>query len=192
MTENPSNRPETALQRVPADQTWSLQRVLPHPSSSIYRAFMDPRVLPRWFGPRGWSVRPETVELEARPGGARRFVMLLDEDPEQGAPFHGRHAAIVPQRLVEIHESLPGPDGEPTEHLIVLRVELEPLDGGTRLSLRQGPLPQDVHATARAAWESSLDRLRALLDAEPDLGPAPEPGTPPDPQPGPGADPGAR
>lgn len=188
MSQNPSNRPDSALEQVPADQTWSLQRVLPHPSSSIYRAFMDPQLLSRWFGPHGWSVRPETVELEARPGGTRRFVMLLDEDPQQGAPFHGRHAAIVPERLVEIHESLPGPDGEPTEHLIVLRLELEPLEGGTRLSLRQGPLPEDVHPTARAAWESSLDRLRALLDAEPGPGPAPEPG----PQPGAGADPGAR
>lgn len=166
MTQNPPNRPDSALDKVPAEQTWDLQRVLPHPSSSIFRALMDPQVLSRWFGPRGWSIQPGTIELEAVPGGARRFVMLLDEDPEQSAPFHGRHAAIVADRVLEIHESLPGPDGEPSQHIIVLRVELEPLPDGTRISLLQGPLPQDVHPTARAAWESSLDRLRALLDAE--------------------------
>lgn len=167
MSQNPSNRPESALDGVPADQTWALQRVLPHPPSSIYRALMDPELLTRWYGPRGWSVHPESIELDARPGGIRRFAMVMDDDPQMGAPFHGRHAAIVPEEMVEIHEALPGPDGEPSEHLILLRVELVPVDGGTRIELQQGPLPEDVHATAEGAWESSLDRLRALLDAEP-------------------------
>lgn len=162
MTEN---RPDSPLDQVPADQTWRLQRVFPHPSSSIYAALMDPDLLVRWYGPRGWSVVPETVELEAEPGGLRRFAMTLDEDPQVGTPSHGRHGALEQDRLVEIHESLPGPDGQPSEHLIVLRCELHPLEDGTRISLRQGPLPEEVHPTAKAAWESSLDRLRELLDA---------------------------
>ncbi len=166
MTETPGDRPRSDLDRVPDDQSWRLQRVLPHTVPAIFRALMDPDVLQRWYGPHGWTVHPESIELDARPGGIRRFAMIMDDDPEMGAPFHGRHAAVVPDEMVEIHEALPGPDGEPTEHLILLRIELVPVDGGTRIELRQGPLPEDVHPTAKGAWESSLDRLRALLDAE--------------------------
>lgn len=166
MPQNPRDRPSSDLDRVPAEQTWRLQRVLPHPSSQIYRALMDPDLLQRWYGPQGWSVHPESIELDPRPGGVRRFAMVMDDDPGTGAPSHGRHAAIVPEEMVEIHEALPGPDGQPSEHLILLRVELVPVDDGTRIELLQGPLPEEVHATAKAAWDSSLDRLRALLDAQ--------------------------
>ena len=165
MTENPSDRPSSDLDRVPAEQRWRLQRVLPHPSSRIYQALMDPELLPHWYGPQGWSVHPESLELDPRPGGIRRFAMVMDDDPQMGAPSHGRHAAIVPEEMLEIQEALPGPDGEPTEHLILLRIELVPVDGGTRIELLQGPLPEEVHATAKGAWDSSIDRLRALLDS---------------------------
>lgn len=86
MTENPSDRPSSDLDRVPAEQRWRLHRVLPHPSSRIYQALMDPELLPHWYGPQGWSVHPESLELDPRPGGIRRFAMVMDDDPQMGAP----------------------------------------------------------------------------------------------------------
>lgn len=161
----------SALDPVPADQTWTLTRELPHSAQQVFAALTDPDALPSWYGPEGWSVDPDSVDLNPVEGGARSFRMTLDQDPTQVAPIHGRHATVVPSRLVEIHEFIPDHLGQPSEHVVVLRCELEPVASvhnddaphTTRLTLTQGPLPGEVHEHARAAWISTLGGLAAYL-----------------------------
>lgn len=169
----------SALDPVPADQTWTLTRDLPAPPETVYRALTDGAALHHWYGPEGWSVDPDSVELVAEPGGVRSFKMVFEQDPAQVAPIHGRHAAVQPHRLLEIHEFIPDHTGAPSEHVVVLRCEFTPVgdsaslsgdDGApsTRLTLTQGPLPADVHDHARSAWVSTLDRLAAYLAQDAD------------------------
>ncbi len=50
------------------------------PRPLVYRAFTDPDQLAAWFGPIGWSVPRDTVEIDARPGGGQRFTMVNEDD----------------------------------------------------------------------------------------------------------------
>lgn len=161
----------SALDPVPADQIWTLTRDFAHPVASVFHALTDADAITRWYGPAGWSVVPDSVDVDPSEGGNRSLRLALDEDPSQEAPVHARHQEVVPGRLLEIHEFLPDHEGRPSEHVIVLRCELRPMavespDGGryaTRVTLTQGPLPEQVHDHARAAWASSLERLAGFL-----------------------------
>lgn len=165
----------SALDPVPSDQTWTLTRHLPHSTQRVFAALTDAEALPRWYGPEGWTVEPTSVDLDPTEGGARSFHMTLDQDPTQSAPIHGRHAAVVPDRLLEIHEFIPDHLGQPSQHVVVLCCQLDPVAATsnddaphtTRLTLTQGPLPTEVHEHARQAWASTLDRLAGYLARHP-------------------------
>ena len=54
MTENP--------------QELVFEREFDAPRALVYPAFVDPDQLAAWFGPVGYSVPRDTVEIDARPG----------------------------------------------------------------------------------------------------------------------------
>ncbi len=47
----------------------SISRIFDAPRELVYRAFVDPDQLCQWFGPEGFSVPYESVQIDARPGG---------------------------------------------------------------------------------------------------------------------------
>jgi uncharacterized protein YndB with AHSA1/START domain len=59
------------------------------PPERVYRAFTDPDEFVEWYGPVGFPVRRETVELDAEVGGRQRFAMVSDADPSMRTEFDG-------------------------------------------------------------------------------------------------------
>ena len=59
-----------------------LERTLPAPRATVYRALTDPWELRRWWGPQGFTA--PSVELDARVGKAYRIAM----QPPDGDRFH--------------------------------------------------------------------------------------------------------
>jgi uncharacterized protein YndB with AHSA1/START domain len=55
--------------------------VLPAPPDRVFDAFTVPDQFARWYGPPGFPVARDTVELEARVGGPQRFTMVSEVDP---------------------------------------------------------------------------------------------------------------
>src|SRR5437899_12989582 len=91
------------------DGRWQLcfTRTLPHPPEKVWRAVTEPEHLAHWF--------PTTIEGERAAGAPLRFS-FRDNWLE---PFDGEMLAYEPPRLVEF-----------TWGPAVLRIELEPSDGG--------------------------------------------------------------
>ena len=56
------------------DQTLTLTRLIPAPPEKVWRCWTDPALLPRWFGPEGFTC--QTKEIDLRPGGLWRFDMI--------------------------------------------------------------------------------------------------------------------
>ena len=142
-----------------------LEREFDAPRALVYQAFVDPDQLAAWFGPAGYSVPRDTVEIDARPGGHQRFVMVSDANPDERSPVDATFTEVIENELLvgeERVEGIPGfPDG-------VLRMRLEFHDAGegrTRLVVRQGPYSPDILPMARAGWESSFTKLDGLLSA---------------------------
>ena len=107
------------------------------------------------------------VRLPLWPEGAAESMEMLDEagvdtsamDPGEVLP--GLIRAFDPPTLFELVWG--NPDGAAD----VLRFELEPVDGGTRLVFttwpgEPGPLG---HAGSAAGWHACLDELASLLDS---------------------------
>jgi uncharacterized protein YndB with AHSA1/START domain len=55
------------------DREIAVSRVLDAPPDRVWRALTDPRQLPHWWGPRGFTTTVQ--EMDLRPGGAWNFVM---------------------------------------------------------------------------------------------------------------------
>ena len=153
------------------------ERTFAAPRALVFRAWTDPELLARWWGPAGFSTAGCTVD--ARPGGSFSLVMLAPNGLE--LPVAGAFEAVVePERLVYRIAADVLPDrlrpllrnyGEqplPVMHVTVTFIELAPRS--TRLSIRTrlASVEDVTQVAARGAadgWAESLERLAALLDA---------------------------
>ena len=137
-----------------------ITRVFDAPRELVYRAFVDPDQLAAWFGPVGWSVPRETVDVDARVGGHQRFTMVNDADHQMTSAVEATFTELVENELLVGEQRV---DFGAGDIVMKLRVEFRDEDGRTRLVLRQGPHDPAMEAGARAGWGSSFDKLDALL-----------------------------
>lgn len=133
-----------------------MTRIFDAPRELAYRAFIDPDQLAEWFGPVGFSVPRDSVDVDARVDGQWRFTMVSDDDPNIVSPVNATFIEVIENELLVGAEDTP--DGE-------LRVRLEFHDEGgkTRLVLRQGPFTEEFLEMTRVGWLSSFTKLDALL-----------------------------
>jgi uncharacterized protein YndB with AHSA1/START domain len=77
---------------LPSDFEIALTRVFNAPRQVVYRAFSEPQILKRWFGPRGWTL--VTCKIDARVGGSFRFILRAPDGRELG--MHGTYRELSP------------------------------------------------------------------------------------------------
>ncbi len=131
-----------------------LNRWFDAPVESVWSAFTEPSELARWYGPAGVQVDAASVQLGAAPGQPWALTMIAGD---RRMPLSGNITEIeAPHRLVVTDVT---PDGS----TVTMTVQLTAEDGGTRLSLRQGPFPVDGADGAEAAWGQAADKLASAL-----------------------------
>jgi uncharacterized protein YndB with AHSA1/START domain len=131
----------------------SIVRIFDAPREEVFRAWTEPEAFGAWFGEHGSSVPLEKLEMDVRPGGTWRAVMIVDPQGSEH-PFAGRYEEVVePERLVT--------------------VELADLgDGTTQMTFSQrGNLPPDEYPRTMRGWliffERQNDYLKARHDTDP-------------------------
>ena len=78
------------------DRTLSISRLIHATPLAVWRAWTDPDILPRWFGPQGYVCK--TKEINLSPGGVWRFDMIGPD----GKVWANRHRILLhepPHRL---------------------------------------------------------------------------------------------
>ncbi|WP_404364803.1 SRPBCC family protein [Marinobacter sp.] len=121
-----------------------LEREFDHDTERVWTMLTDPACLANWLA-------PGTIDLQ--PGGEVKLDFGMS-----GTPIDSRVRAIRTGRLLEYSWSA-GDDPERP-----LRWELEPVPGGTRLSLTL-LLPHDHRvALSSAGWDAHLEMLAAALE----------------------------
>lgn len=129
------------------------------PPDVLWRAWMDPKVITRWWGPLGFSTTTHSIDV--RPGGAWRFDM---HGPD-GRNYPNRviyEEVDEPRRLVYRHAG--AEDTEPICFHVV--VTFEPIGGGTRLTM-QSSFPTDEQrqlANEYGAVDGAVQTLGRLAD----------------------------
>jgi uncharacterized protein YndB with AHSA1/START domain len=140
-----------------------ITRVLDAPPERVYQAFTDPDQFAEWYGPVGFPVHRDTVELDARVGGRQRFAMVSDVDPSMRTGFDGRFIEVVQNVLLSSRGAWDGIPGQAGSWPSNLRVEFHDYNGKTRLVLREGLHPPGTADLGRQAWEMMLPKLESLL-----------------------------
>jgi uncharacterized protein YndB with AHSA1/START domain len=94
-----------------SDREIVVTRVFDAPREMVFDAWTDPKHLPCWWGPRGFTTTIH--EMDVRPGGIWRLTM---HGPD-GTDYKNRIVfieVVKPERLVYRHE--PQHDAEPVTH----------------------------------------------------------------------------
>jgi len=110
---------------IPTDREIVLTRVFEGPRRLVFEAMTTPKLLKRWFGPRGWTLT--VCEVDLRVGGAWRFVLRGPNGREMS--MHGEYREITrPEGSVHTEVI----DSFPVES--VVRTVLEEESGRTTLT----------------------------------------------------------
>ncbi len=146
----------------PGKQEIVMTRTFDAPRELVYRAYTDPDLIPRWWGPSEY----ETVvdKLDARPGGQWRFVHRDAEGNEYA--FHGVIHAASPEQIVQTFEfeGVPG-------HVALDTATLEDLGGRTKVTAtsvfqsladRDGMVASGMEGGARETYDRLAELLKTL------------------------------
>jgi len=143
-----------------AEREITITRVFDAPRELVFKAWTDPEHVARWFGPAGFETPRESVEIDLRVGGRYHLRMVKGGG---GAEYRLRYEIVeVLEPELLVLKSAPMPEVG-LHHSTVTRVELEEEGGKTRMTLTDGPYTEQGGRGAGAGWESSFDKLEALV-----------------------------
>ncbi len=145
---------------LPSDREIVMERVFNAPCELVFKAYTDPDLIPKWWGPRKYTTTVDKMDVKV--GGAWRFVQR-DTDGHVYA-FNGEYREIAPPGRLSYtfeFEGLPG-------HVLLETVTFEEQGGQTKVTVtslfasaedRDGMLQSGMEQGAT----ESQDRLAELL-----------------------------
>ena len=145
-----------------------LTRTIATTPDRIYRAWLDPEIIRRWFAPADYSVSAANVDERV---GGRHSIHTLDGEGNDIGGFESTLVELVPDRRIVFAWGFVGPDHVPDPtHESLLTIELRPVDDShTELTLvheRLGGLRQalpEVAAQVSTGWTQALAKLSNLV-----------------------------
>jgi uncharacterized protein YndB with AHSA1/START domain len=155
-----TNVSKTATFTMPSDREVVMTRVFDAPRALLWKAYTDPSLIQKWWGPRRYSTVVE--KMDVRPGGVWRIVNRGVDGAEYW--FNGVFSEVVkPERLVRTFEF----EGAPG-HIMVETTTFDELEGKTNVtvtSLFKTKEDRDgmVASGMRDGATESMDRLAGLL-----------------------------
>jgi uncharacterized protein YndB with AHSA1/START domain len=139
-------------------------REFPAPIAVVWSALTDPDQAPEWWGPHGFHVPRQSIDATLEVGGLYRACMVRD-DTGEAHWWSGVHTDIEPPRLFTFTHAWDNPDGTRGAETEVA-IELEEMDGGTRMTFTQGPFESEESRDGHGGgWRESFERLARYLSA---------------------------
>lgn len=138
-----------------ADREIVSARVFDAPRGAVYNAWIDPKKLARWWGPKDFT--NEFQEFDPRPGGAWKFVMRAPDGTEY--PQHSVFVEIVSRERIVFDHKAP--------HAYRGVVTFEALDTKTKVTFRMihesAEECENVRKVVTEGNEQNFDRLATVL-----------------------------
>lgn len=141
--------------------TVRLHRVLRATPERVYRAFLDPAAMVKWYPPHGFT--GEVHQLDAQVGGSYR-MSFTNFTSGKIHSFGGTYLELVPQERIRHTDRFDDPNlpGE-----MQMTVTLKEVSCGTALDIVQEGLPDVIPPEAcYLGWQESLALLARLVEAE--------------------------
>jgi uncharacterized protein YndB with AHSA1/START domain len=143
-----------------AEHQITITRVFDAPRELVFRAWTDPDQVARWFGPAGLETPRDSIEIDLRVGGRFHLCMVKAGSAMEHRVRYEIVELVEPELLVLRSEPMPEVG---LHHATVARIELQEEAGKTRMTLTDGPYTEEGGGGAGSGWESSFDKLEALL-----------------------------
>jgi uncharacterized protein YndB with AHSA1/START domain len=143
-----------------------IERIFSAPLEVVWSMWTDPEHFREWYGPDGMSI--PVAEMDVRPGGARRICMEMQtQDGPMRMWFTGEYRQVVENVRLVYTEAMSDETGNVSAppnggHAITeVHVELESVDGGTRVRMTHVGIPSD--SPGAAGWNMAFDKLARRL-----------------------------
>jgi uncharacterized protein YndB with AHSA1/START domain len=144
-----------------ATGTVTLHRVLRAPAERIYRAFITPDAVVKWFPPHGFTAK--VFDLNATVGGTYRMSFTNFTTGKSHA-FSGEFVEIIPNERLVYSDRFDDPNLPGT---MKTTVSLRPVSCGTELSVVQEGIPEPIPVeSCYLGWQETLVLLAQLVEAE--------------------------
>jgi uncharacterized protein YndB with AHSA1/START domain len=143
-----------------------VRRMIAASPQCVYRAWLEPELMRRWFAPATFTVR--RAEVDERVGG-RLSIWHIDGDGHDVGGSESEIVELVPGERIVLHWQFVGPDRITDPALMTrLTITFSATPDGTQLDLTHDRLDglRDRHPhiaeLVEPGWESALDRLVAV------------------------------
>jgi uncharacterized protein YndB with AHSA1/START domain len=156
-----TNISKAATFTMPSDREVVMTRVFDAPRELIWKAYTDPSLIEKWWGPRRY--RTVVDKMDVRPGGAWRIVNRGVDGAEYW--FSGVFSEVVePERLVRTFD-FEGMQG----HIMVETATFEELEGKTKVTVNSFFKTKEdrdgmVASGMKDGATESMDRLVEILE----------------------------
>jgi uncharacterized protein YndB with AHSA1/START domain len=161
----------------------TIERIFDAPKELVWKAWTDPEMVKKWWGPEGFSA--PSVKIDLRVGGKYIFAMHGPKDSQWDKDMYsaGVYKEIIPNEKLVVTDYFSDENGdimEPSEQgqdpsfpkEMTVTVLFENVDGGkTKLSVVY-PKPETeeqmeamLKSGMNEGWNSSLDKLENALSA---------------------------
>jgi len=153
------------------NQELFITRILDAPRERVWKAWTEPELMKRWWGPKGFTT--PYCEIDLRMGGKFLYCMRSPEGKDYWGT--GVYREIVPLERIVCTNSFADEKGNvvpatqygmsadfPLEMLVT--VTFEELEGKTKLTLRYVGIPAGADRDgANVGWSQILDKLAEAL-----------------------------
>ena len=140
-----------------ADRTLIIERVFKASPEKVYKAWTDPAILVKWWGPEGVTT-PE-CQMDVRAGGGWRTTMLMNSGESHTVSGVYRELSPPDRLVMSWGWEEEGTRGHETE----IEVTFEPVSAGTKMRFVQNVFQstemRDKHA---GGWNSSFNDLERI------------------------------
>ena len=140
-----------------------VRRTIAAAPERVYRAWLDPGLMARWFAPAGFTVRK--AEVDERVGG-RLSIWHADGEGNDVGGSESEIVELVPGERIVLHWQFVGPDRTTDPAMTTrLTVTLTPTPDGTQLDLTHDRLDglrdryPHIAEHVEPGWESTLNKL---------------------------------
>ncbi len=131
------------------------QRTITASSKEIFRAFEDPALLAKWWGPDGFTTTSNSFEF--KPKGKWEFVMHGPDGKNYPNEMEFQEI-VAPNKIVMRHS---------VEPFFTLTVAIEDVEGGSVINWHQHfdneEVARNIAHIAKPANEQILEKLQALV-----------------------------
>lgn len=141
--------------------TITLHRVVKAPPERVYRAFLEPQALVKWYPPHGFTCR--VLSMDARVGGGYKMA-FTNFSSGKSHSFAGTFLELIPNSLIRLNDQFDDPN---LPGLMQVTIRLKPVLIGTELTIEQSGVPEAIPAEfCYAGWQESLQLLALLTEPE--------------------------